>query len=237
MIFTGKIRAHLSGATRLDPNNLSTHLNCAFGKWCLDSGKQSCGHLPLFREIEGPHAKVHDLGKQAIQAFNSGDKHRAHDLCNEMLAQSDKLMDILDKMLGETVSLMKWGPQFSINVQQFDNQHKQLIDMVNQLNDAMTSGKGHDALKSILDGLIQYTATHFADEEKILEQQNYPDLEMHKKAHKELVKTALELQKKFHGNSSALSGEVMNFLRNWLVNHIQGDDKKYGAYLNGKGIS
>ncbi len=237
MIFTGKIRAHLSGATRLDPNNLSTHLNCAFGKWCQSSGKQSCGHLPIFSEIEGPHAKVHDLGKQAVQAYNSGDKNRANDLSNEMLANSDKLLAILDRMMGESVSLMQWGPQFSINVQQFDNQHKRLIEMVNQLNDAMNSGKGHDALKSILDGLIQYTATHFADEEKILAQQNFPDLEQHKLAHKELVKTALELQKKFHGSSSALSGEVMNFLRNWLVNHIQGVDKKYGVYLNGKGIN
>ena len=237
MIFTGKIRAHLSGATRLDPNNLSTHMTCAFGKWCQSSGKDSCGHLPLYREIEAPHAKVHDLGKQAVQSHNSGDKNRAQEQCNEMMAQSDKLMDILDKMMGESASLMKWGPQYSINVQQFDNQHKRLIDMVNQLNDSMTSGKGHEALKSILGGLIQYTATHFADEEKVLTANNYPDLEQHKLAHKELVKTALELQKKFNGNSSALSGEVMNFLRNWLVNHIQGVDKKYGVYLNGKGIS
>ncbi|MBT0666490.1 hemerythrin family protein [Geobacter pelophilus] len=55
--------------------------------------------------------------------------------------------------------------------------------MVNQLNDPMETGKGHAALKSILDGLIQYTASHFSDEERVMAQHNYPDLAMHKKAH------------------------------------------------------
>jgi hemerythrin-like metal-binding protein len=236
MIFTGKIRSHLNDAMTVDPNTLSTHLTCAFGKWCQDAGKKSCGHLPIFNEIDVPHAKVHDLGKQALLAYNAGDRSCAFQLCNEMQAQSDRLMDILDRMMGESATLMTWGSQFSVNIRQFDDQHKRLIEIVNQLNDAMANGKGHGALKTILDSLIQYTVTHFADEEKLMAQHQYPELEQHKKLHEELKKTAVELQKKFLGNSSALSSEVMNFLRNWLVNHIQGVDKKYGVYLNSKGI-
>ncbi|MBT0666491.1 MCP four helix bundle domain-containing protein [Geobacter pelophilus] len=103
MIFTGKIRAHLSGATRLDPNNLPTHLTCAFGKWCQGTGKELCGHQQLFREIEGPHAKVHDLGKQAVLAFNNGDTRKAHEYCDEMILQSEYLIDMLDRLSNENV--------------------------------------------------------------------------------------------------------------------------------------
>ena len=237
MIFTGRIRAHLSAAITLDPNKLTTHLTCAFGKWYQSTGQKSCGHLPIFKEIDAPHAKVHDLGKQAILAYNAGDKQRAHELCKEMQNQSDKLMGIIDQMMGESVSLMQWGPQFSVNIRQFDNQHKRLIDIVNQLNDAINQGKGHAALKSILDNLIQYTVTHFDDEEKVMSQHSYPGLDQHIKLHNELKKTAVELQKKFQNNNTALSSEVMDFLRGWLINHIQGADKQYGIYLNSKGIN
>lgn len=237
MIFTGKIRAHLGGGLTLDPDRLSTHLTCVFGRWYQETGKKLCGHLPLYKEIETPHARVHELGKQAILAHNAGDHAKARQLYTEMLENSNRLIELLDQMLQESASLMQWGPQFSVNIRQFDTQHKRLIDMVNQLNDAMSSGKGHQVLKSIFDGLIQYTATHFADEEKVMAEYQYPELEMHQKAHKELVKTALELQKKLHGSSHALSTEVMAFLRNWLINHIQGLDKKYGVYLNSKGLN
>jgi methyl-accepting chemotaxis protein len=237
LIFTGKIKAHVSGVKAVDPNALATHLTCAFGKWCQGIGGQTCGNIAAFREIETPHAKVHDFGKQAALAHNAGDSKKAHELCNQMIAQSEKLLDILDQLMGESASLMQWGPQYSINVRMFDDQHKRLIGMVNDLNDAMNSGKGFDVLKMILGGLIEYTVTHFDDEERILTKNNYPDLAAHKKEHEALKKTAVELQHKFHGNSTALSSEVMVFLKNWLVTHIQGSDKRYAQYLNSKGIS
>jgi methyl-accepting chemotaxis protein len=237
LVFTGKIKAHVSGVKPVDPNALPTHLTCAFGKWCQSLGKDTCGDIPQFREIEAPHAKVHDLGKQAALAFNAGDRVKARELCDLMVVQSEKLLDILDQLMGESASLMQWGPQYSINVRMFDDQHKRLIDMVNQLNDAMNSGKGFDVLKSILGGLIEYTVTHFDDEERLLTKNNYPDLAAHKKEHEALKKTAVELQQKFHGNSTALSSEVMVFLKNWLVTHIQGSDKRYAQFLNSKGIS
>ena len=237
MIFTGKIRAHLTGATRIDPNSLPTHLTCAFGQWCQGNGKDLCGHQPLFKEIEGPHAKVHELGKQAVLAYNSGDNQKAHTYCTEMISVSEYLLDMLDRMSNENASLMQWSSNFSVNIRQFDDQHKRLVEMVNQLNDAINTGKGHAVLKSIFDTLIQYTATHFAEEERLMAQHNYPDLGKHKKVHEELKKTALDLQKKFHNNSSALSTDVLKFLKDWLINHIQGLDKGYGTYLNGKGVS
>ena len=98
MIFTGKIKSHLDGSQRLDPNNLPTHLTCAFGKWYQSKGQEKCGNVAVFREISAPHAKVHELGKQAINAYNKGDKAAAAQHCDEMVSHSQQLMGLLDQL-------------------------------------------------------------------------------------------------------------------------------------------
>ena len=98
LIFVGKIKSHLDGSARIDANSLPTHLTCAFGKWYQDKGKESCGQLSMFREIDAPHAKVHDLGKQAINAFNANDTKKASELCAQMVSHSETLLGILDQL-------------------------------------------------------------------------------------------------------------------------------------------
>jgi methyl-accepting chemotaxis protein len=98
MIFVGRIKAHLDGMLKLDPDTLATHLTCAFGKWYQSVGQSSCGQYPEFRDIDAPHAQVHELGKQAVMAFNAGDKDKAAELCEKMEANSMHLVGVLDKL-------------------------------------------------------------------------------------------------------------------------------------------
>lgn len=98
LIFTGKVRAHLSGAQTIDSNVLPTHLTCVFGKWYQSEGKETCGQLNQFKEIDAPHARVHQLGKEAIVAYNSGDKAKADKCCAEMVETSNQLIQILDHL-------------------------------------------------------------------------------------------------------------------------------------------
>lgn len=135
------------------------------------------------------------------------------------------------------MALITWSDALSVKVKQFDDQHKKLVDMVNQLFDAMKAGKGNQVMGDILKSLIQYTQTHFAAEERIMKQYGYPDFENHKKEHNALVLQVLDLQKQFQDGKAVLTQNVMTFLRDWLSKHIQGEDKKYGVYLNGKGVS
>jgi hemerythrin len=133
--------------------------------------------------------------------------------------------------------LLTWNEMMSVGVASLDNDHKQLVGIVNQLFDAINGGRGKEALGKILDELIAYTKMHFANEEKFFAQTNYPDAASHRKEHDELTAQILEVQKKYKsGASGTLSLELMNFLKNWLVTHIQGRDKKYTAHFNAKGI-
>uniref|UniRef100_A0A831UAW2 Bacteriohemerythrin n=1 Tax=Geobacter metallireducens TaxID=28232 RepID=A0A831UAW2_GEOME len=135
------------------------------------------------------------------------------------------------------MALITWSDTLSVKVKQFDDQHKKLVDMVNQLFDAMKTGKGNQVMGDILKQLIAYTQTHFAAEERLMKQYGYPDFEAHKKEHNALVMQVLDLQKQFQEGKAVLTQNVMTFLRDWLSKHIQGDDKKYGVFFNGKGVA
>lgn len=133
--------------------------------------------------------------------------------------------------------LMTWSDKMSVGVEVLDNDHKKLVDMVNRLFDGIQAGQGKEAVGQILDGLIAYTVEHFKREEDFFAQTGYPGSAEHKAIHADLCKQVVDIQQKYKsGATAALSLEVMNFLKNWLVNHIQGADRKYGPYLNGRGI-
>jgi hemerythrin len=133
--------------------------------------------------------------------------------------------------------LMEWNDKLSVGIKQFDAEHKKLVSMVNELFDAMQAGKAKDSLGRILDGLITYTKTHFANEERYMREHNYPDLAAHKAEHEALAKQVLDVQAKYRAGANAVLGmEVMTFLKGWLLKHIQGTDKKYTPFLNAKGV-
>jgi hemerythrin len=135
------------------------------------------------------------------------------------------------------MALMNWNEKMSVGVAVIDDEHKKLVAMLNDLYDGVQAGKGAAALGKVLDGLIAYTAAHFKHEEEFFAKTGYPAAAAHKKEHDDLTKQVLDVQAKYKsGVSGTLSLEVMNFLKTWLIKHIQGSDKAYGPHLNSKGI-
>jgi hemerythrin len=132
---------------------------------------------------------------------------------------------------------MEWTERLSVGVARFDDEHKKLVSLINALFEAVQAGRGREALGQTLDELIAYTRNHFVGEEAALKQYGYPDLESHHKEHEALTRQVIDIQRKYHAGASAmLSMEVMTFLKNWLVRHIQGTDQKYSRFLNDKGL-
>ena len=132
--------------------------------------------------------------------------------------------------------LIRWNPSYSVKVAESDRQHQKLIDMINELNDAMAKGKGRDVLAGILDGLLLYTQTHFAMEERYFDQLKYPDAAEHKGQHAAFIKKIKEFRDGFAKNTLNLTINVMDFLSDWLIKHICGTDKKYSDFFNQNGI-
>ena len=133
------------------------------------------------------------------------------------------------------MALITWNDSYSVKVKEMDDQHKKLVDMINQLHEAMKVGKGKEAIGKVLTSLTDYTRRHFTSEENLMKIHGYPRYEEQKKAHDGLVNQVADIQKKF-SEGSAHSQEVIMFLKNWLIHHIQGMDRDYGPHLNGKGV-
>jgi hemerythrin len=134
------------------------------------------------------------------------------------------------------VALISWSNSLSVNIKKFDDQHMKLVNMVNQLHEAMKVGKGREMLGQILQSLADYTNTHFRDEEQLMKLHNYPEYEEHKKEHNVLLNQVRETAELHRQGKNILSQDIMNFLKNWLTGHILDRDKKYGPHLNEKGV-
>ncbi|MCC6932951.1 MAG: hemerythrin family protein [Deltaproteobacteria bacterium] len=134
------------------------------------------------------------------------------------------------------MAFMQWSDALSVGIKEIDNQHAQLVALINKLHEAMRSGKTKEALSEILKELISYTGNHFATEEKYFDQFKYEATATHKIEHKKLVQQVLDFQKQFESGKISLSIDIMNFLGDWLKNHIQGTDKKYIACFQKNGV-
>jgi len=134
------------------------------------------------------------------------------------------------------MALINWDDSLSVNVTEIDKQHQKLISMINELSDAMKQGKGKDIMEKIINGLVDYTVTHFKTEEKYFAQFGYPDTENHKKEHDNFVQKVKDFKDGFEKGELSLSIEVMTFLSDWIQNHIKVTDKKYSKLFNEKGL-
>ena len=109
--------------------------------------------------------------------------------------------------------------------------------MLNALYTAMQNGEGHAMVGQVLAGLATYTENHFAYEEKLFFEHDYPDALEHKMLHADLIGQVAKIQAKYDSGSTMLSMEVVRFLKQWLLTHIQGTDRAYVSYLIAKGVT
>lgn len=126
---------------------------------------------------------------------------------------------------------IEWSDALSIGVEEVDQQHKGLAQMVNELNGAIHGGWGKEARDEIIVKLVEYTRVHFATEESLMSISSYPHLKEHKKQHENLIDMVKAYIKKYDENPEASNYEFLFFLKKWLVEHIMKDDKLMGEYL------
>lgn len=122
---------------------------------------------------------------------------------------------------------MPWNETYSVSVARIDNQHKQLVSMINGLHDVMLAGGKPDHLQAVLEDLLAYTDTHFADEERAMAQAGYSGLSGHQQKHKAMRAEVQRLLNAAGTTKSTVSIQLMNFLKNWLAKHICETDKAY----------
>jgi len=135
------------------------------------------------------------------------------------------------------MALINWNDKLSVQVDELDRQHQELVAKINVLTDAIRQGKGDKLVGEILHGLESYAATHFDTEEKYFKKFGYPDAEAHKKEHAEFIEKVSGFSKGKTRGELSLTIEVLQFLSDWLINHILKTDKAYVAFFRKKGLT
>jgi len=129
------------------------------------------------------------------------------------------------------MSKIIWKESFNIGIKVIDDQHKKLIDIINQLYDAQQTGTSQTIIVDILTKLSDYTIYHFEMEEEMQSANRFPKFEQHKGEHDEFVLRLIDLKKDVDRNNLLLSLKTIDFLKDWTINHILGSDKDFGEYL------
>ncbi len=132
-----------------------------------------------------------------------------------------------------------WSKEYSVGIKSMDEQHYKLFELTNNLYEAIKTGRKNEAVVETFRGLVEYVQVHFTAEEKLLEKNEFPfnQLLKHKQEHRDLIMEIKVLFEKAKSGSAIVSFEMLNFLRNWIITHIAESDKRYGTFLNSKGIS
>jgi hemerythrin len=121
-----------------------------------------------------------------------------------------------------------WTSDLNTGIEQIDNQHRRIVDYINQLEGAISQ---HDSdsvgrVLEVLDALADYCTSHFAFEESLQEMAGYKLAATHKSIHEIFVKRLAKYQEKFNAGEN-VAKQLHDMLSTWLVHHIKRDDMAY----------
>lgn len=134
------------------------------------------------------------------------------------------------------MSLITWDDSLKVGLTEIDTQHKVLVDLLNQLFDAMQAGKSKEVVGKVIIDLTNYTIIHFSNEERYFKQFGYVDIEDHILAHKSFVNKIKSFRDEFQAGNTAVSTDMMRYLKEWIIKHINGTDTKYVEFFKSLGI-
>ena len=130
----------------------------------------------------------------------------------------------------------EWKDEYSVGIESIDQQHRKLINLINLLQTATTYSTGGGYEREALNELVDYTVSHFGYEEELMEKYDYPDFEPHKKQHQKMIDTVNRILDQYEQNPDLAMRDAHQFLKDWLIQHINGTDKQYSDFLISKGV-
>lgn len=134
------------------------------------------------------------------------------------------------------MAVIKWNDKLNTGIRIIDDQHKILVEMINNFYDGINDKSNDELISDLITKMKDYTMVHFSTEEELLRKHGYSDYDNHKKQHDAFVLKVQDLEKRFKDGTIILSFEITKFLKDWLLDHIQGTDMKYAKVLVQKGV-
>ena len=130
-----------------------------------------------------------------------------------------------------------WDDSYSVGIEAIDDDHKQLLTLINNLQTAVFYPTGEAFERQALKELVDYTKYHFKREEDLLQENGYPDYEPHKQEHEAMIAKVREFCQAYEKDREGTIDDLTRFLKTWLIDHINGTDQRYASFLHEKGVS
>ena len=131
---------------------------------------------------------------------------------------------------------VEWRDEYSVGIEAIDNDHKRLLNLINQLQTAAHYQTGQQFEQEAMDALVDYTKHHFKREEDLMETHGYPDFEPHRAQHREMIERVDDMIEDYKRNPQKGIEEAVQYLKNWLIRHINGTDQAYSQFLRDRGV-
>ncbi len=146
------------------------------------------------------------------------------------------ILQLLSARRPRCEGFVNWKPEYSVGIQSIDEQHIKLLNLINNVRAAVLCDTGPDFERGSLEDLIDYTQVHLKYEEELMRTHDFFDYEAHKGQHDRMVSQVNNYVKRYGVDGSVILPEVADYLQRWLVQHIQGTDRKLCEYLHAKGV-
>jgi len=132
--------------------------------------------------------------------------------------------------------MIKWDNKYSVDISMIDEEHKKLIGILNKVVSAKEHNDNPEEIKEILSEMVEYAHKHFSTEEAYMIKFNFPEYQFHKNEHLNFTNKAIATFNKVIKGDCHVANEILEFLKQWLVNHIQSIDKKYTDCFKENGL-
>jgi len=141
--------------------------------------------------------------------------------------------------MSELLENIKWSKDYETGIEEIDEQHHILVNTLNEANKLLTTNYSLENLQNITKDLLSYALYHFEEEEGLMKEYHYEkeapqDFENHMKQHRDFSHKVVELRDSLKAGNLIEKDELISFLLNWLLNHIDKTDKKFGNFLQAK---
>lgn len=129
-----------------------------------------------------------------------------------------------------------WDESFSVGVHDLDEQHKQVILIVNTLIEMNDLKVNSEIVSDTLTKMTQYSTYHFDKEEQYMLEYEYPEYPSQKKQHQEFKRKTINFCMETMVYKETIPGEICTYLRSWWMNHILKEDMRYKKFFNERGL-
>jgi hemerythrin len=133
-------------------------------------------------------------------------------------------------------SAFRWTEKYSVNIAALDAQHQGFFATINELNEALARGAGARITEPVLRKLVEYAQAHFAAEEALMTEYQFPGLETHCLEHQRFGKTVTKFLEDYRAGKQGVPVSLLLFLQTWWKGHILTADKAYSSFLNARGV-